>query len=258
MNEPWPGTEWLPCLSGCPTIEQERLVPFHTRMLQAVRSVDPDGRVFAEPFVLFNFGGADTTLPGPGSIGGRHALSTHVYATDATGDLGVMTRSIAAAERDRAPVLTTEWGATNDPAHLVRTADQFDSQLVPWLFWAYNEHVIVDTRRPPTPDNVRGPVVDALTRPYPSAINGTPTRLAFDAASAVLDFEYATTRPDGRAASPVLPTVVNVPESRYPDGYAVTVTGAEVVSEPCAPAIRLRNHAGAASVTVRVVPAACG
>ena len=91
-------------------------------------------------------------------------------------------------------MLATEWGATNDPAIVTTMADQFDSQLLPWLFWAYDENVILDMSLPPTADNLRGPVLDALTRPYPTAVNGTPTRLAFDGSSRTLEFEYSTTR----------------------------------------------------------------
>ena len=51
-------------------------------MTAAVRAVDRRHPVFVEPFVLFNFGAADTTLPGRGST---NALSTHVYALDDAG-----------------------------------------------------------------------------------------------------------------------------------------------------------------------------
>ena len=67
MNEPWPGTNWSPCFTGCPDLETQLLAPFYARMTAAVRAVDPRHPVFVEPFVLFNFGGADTSLPGIGS-----------------------------------------------------------------------------------------------------------------------------------------------------------------------------------------------
>ena len=65
MNEPWPGANWTPCVTGCPDFEARLLAPFYARMTAAVRSVDPTRPVFVEPFVLFNFGNADTSLPGP-------------------------------------------------------------------------------------------------------------------------------------------------------------------------------------------------
>jgi endoglycosylceramidase len=254
MNEPWPGANWAPCLTGCPDLEQQLLAPFYARMSEAVASVDRHHPVYVEPFVLFNFGSAATSLPGAGSA---NALSTHVYAGDDNANLAVMQRSVEAATRDGVPVLATEWGATHEPAIVTTMADQFDSQLLPWLFWAYDEDIILDMTLPPTADNLRGPVLDALTRPYPTAVNGTPTRLAFDGTSRTLEFEYSTTRPGGRPGAFWIPTTVTIPAARYPGGYAVTVTGAKVVSRPCAPSLVLLNLPRADHVTVRVTPAPC-
>lgn len=254
MNEPWPGTDWTSCVTGCPELEQQLLVPFYERMTAAVRSVDRHHPVFVEPFVLFNFGAADTSLPGAGST---NMLSTHVYALSADADASAMDRSLAAAERDGVALLVTEWGATNDPATIVRTAEQFDARLVPWLYWSYNGHVVTDSTRPLVPGNVNVAVLDALTRPYPTAVNGTPTRLEFDAATATFELEYSTQRPDGRTARRGLETTVAIPMRSYPDGYAVTVEGAKVTSRPCASKLTLRNHRAATAVSLRVTSAPC-
>ena len=254
MNEPWPGTNWSSCLSGCPDLEQQLLAPFHARMTAAVREVDRRHPLFVEPFVLFNFGGTDTSLPGAGSA---NALSTHVYALSAEADASAMDRSVAAAERDGAALLVTEWGAVNDPAILVRTADQFDERLVPWVYWSYNGHIVTDSHRPLVPDNLNRSVLDALTRAYPTVVNGTPTSLHFDDATAVLEFSYSTLRPDGRHAPRGPETVVAVPKRRYPGGYAVTAVGAEVTSRPCAPTLTLRNQPRVTTVEVQVRPATC-
>ena len=69
MNEPWPGTNWQSCVTGCPDLEAQLLAPFYARMTAAVRAVDRRHPVFVEPFVLFNFGSADTSLPGDGLHG---------------------------------------------------------------------------------------------------------------------------------------------------------------------------------------------
>ncbi|MDQ6698297.1 MAG: cellulase family glycosylhydrolase, partial [Actinomycetota bacterium] len=254
MNEPWPGTDWSSCLSGCPDLEAKLLTPFYRRMTAAVRTVDRHHPVFVEPFVLFNFGGADTSLPGTRS---SNALSTHVYAADAAANASVMDRRVSAAERDSAALLVTEWGATDDPPTITQTEDQFDARLVPWLYWSYNGHVATDSRLPLVAPNVNATVLDALTRPYPSAVNGTPTKLVFDAAHSELDLAFSTRRPDGRRAPRSLVTVIRVPRRSYPNGYAVTVVGAEVTSRRCAPVLTLRNHRHAAAVSVRVVPSPC-
>ncbi len=136
--------------------------------------------MFVEPFVLFNFGKADTALPGPTA---KNALSTHVYAGDAAGNAAVMDRSVAAATRDHAALLVTEWGAVADPPSIVATEDQFDARLVPWMYWSYNGLVVADSNKPLVAPNLDVPVLDALTRPYPTVVNGTPTHLAYDTAT---------------------------------------------------------------------------
>ena len=168
-----------------------------------------------------------------------------------------MDRSVAAAERDRGAVLVTEWGATDDPASILKAAHQFDARLVPWLYWSYNGHVVADSKLPLVPPNLNVSVLTALTRPYPTVVNGTPTRLTFDPATTTLGFELVTRRPDGRPAPRWLQTEVVIPKLSYPAGYAVTAVGAVVTSRPCAPTLTLRNQPGATVVTVRVTPSPC-
>ena len=254
MNEPWPGADWQPCVTGCPDLEAQLLAPFYARMTAAVRSVDRRHPLFVEPFVLFNFGNASTSLTG---VGSRNVLSTHAYGVNTAFNALVMDHSVAAAERDGSAVLVTEWGATTDPAFLTQTESQFDARLVPWLFWSYNGLVVSDSNQPLVSPNLNVSVLDALTRPYPTYVNGTPTGLAFDTATTKLDFTYSTLRPDGRRASRGLETEVAVPARTYPSGYAVTVLGADVTSKPCAPTLTLRNRPLANAVAVRVTPASC-
>ncbi len=252
MNEPWPGTIHEPCLTGCPDIEQARLVPFGERMAAAIRSVDPVHLVFSEPFALFNFGRSDTSLSGIGAPGS--ALSFHLYALTPDLERSVVERAIAASARGDA-ILATEFGATNDPLTLHRLTGLLDERLVPWLFWAYDENVIVAKREPPTPANVRTEVVEALARPYASATNGTPASFAYDPATRVLEYAWSTTRPDGTRAPTRLPTVIVLPPTAYSESYAVAVDGGTVRSGACARPLVVENDAEAATVRVRVVPA---
>jgi endoglycosylceramidase len=254
MNEPWPGTTWSSCLTGCPDLEHQLLAPFYARMTTAVRSVDRLRPVFVEPFVLFNFGGGDTSLPGGAS---SNALSTHVYALDTASNASVMDRSVAAATRDGAPVLATEWGNSNDPPTLNQLEDQYDARMLPWLYWSYNGHIVTDSKLPLVPPNLDVSALGALARPYPTVINGTPSHLAFDSTTATMDLDFSTTLPDGRRASRIFQTVVTVPKLRYPSGYAVTAVGADVTSRPCAPAVTLRTRPGATAVSVRVTRGSC-
>jgi endoglycosylceramidase len=252
MNEPWPGTNWSSCFTGCSDLEAQLLTPFYARMTAAVRAVDTRHPVFVEPFVLFNFGSADTSLPGAGS---KDALSTHVYASNATANAAVMDRSVAAATRDAKALLVTEWGATKDPATVVQTEDQFDARLVPWLYWSYNGLVVKDSNKPLEVPNVNVGLLNALTRPYPTLINGTPTALSFDASSLIMNFTYSTRAPDGHPAPHGLGTAINVPPRNYKFGYKVTAAGAVVTSPPCAHTVTLGNLPGATTVSVRITPA---
>jgi endoglycosylceramidase len=251
MNEPWPGTTWQSCATGCPDLEQQLLVPFARRMTAAVRDVDRFRPVYVEPFTLFNFGNADTSLPGADST---NVLSTHVYALDSEHNGLVMDRSLAAATRDGAGVLVTEWGDSNDPAFLTPFAQQFDDRLLSWLYWSYDGHVVADSRQPLVPPNLNVTVLAALSRPYPSAVNGTPTAFRYDATANTTHLSFVPTRPDGRPAPRSLTTQVVLPKLRYPLGYSVQASGADVVSKPCAPTLALRTRPGVQSVSVTVTP----
>jgi endoglycosylceramidase len=254
INEPFPGATWQPCVTGCPDLEQQRLTPFYRKGTAAARALAPQQLVFCEPFVLFNFGQATTSLPGTDA---GVALAVHSYALNQAGEEGVVVNAVEAAQRDQAPLLLTEFGATTDPVVLNRLTAERDGGLVPWLFWAYDGEVIGDMSQPAGLDNLRSPAAfDALVRPYPVAITGTPTTIAFDPTTRHFDLAYDTVGPGNARYASELVTVVSLPTRHYADGYTVTADGATVVSAPCAPRLLLRNQAGANTVSVQVVPAA--
>jgi endoglycosylceramidase len=254
MNEPWPGTTWQPCVTGCPDLEATTLAPFSARMATAIRSVDADAIVFTEPFVLFNFGSSGTSLSGFGAP--ASGLSFHVYALSAAEDEAVIDHAIDASATGGDAIVATEFGATTDVATLDRLTGALDTRLVPWMFWAYDEGLVVDLGLPPTGANVRAPVLTALARPYATATNGTPTSFAYDPATRTLDYGYATVRPDGAAAPGAITTVLAMTVAAYPDGYTVEVDGAAIASAPDARELVLCNEPGATEVVVRVTPGA--
>jgi endoglycosylceramidase len=253
INEPFPGADWRPCVTGCPDLEQQRLTPFYHKGTVAARGLAPRQFVFCEPFVLFNFGQATTSIPGSDA---GVALSIHSYALSTSGEEAVVTNGIAAAERDQAPLLLTEFGGVTDPVALNRLTAEMEAGMLPWMFWSYDGEVIGDLSQPAGPDNLASPAAfDALVRPYPVAIAGTPKSIAFDPNSKNFDLGYDTAGPNNVERASDLVSVVFVPQRQYPSGYAVTVDGATVVSEPCAPQLLLRNQVGANTVSVHVVPA---
>ncbi|MBM4246713.1 MAG: glycoside hydrolase family 5 protein [Deltaproteobacteria bacterium] len=136
MNEPWPGSEYEACFTGCPELELARLGAFGERMAAAIRSVDPVRLVFSEPWMLFNFGFTSTALSGIGAP--ASALSFHVYAARPELDEAVVENAIAVSVRGDA-LLITEFGATGDVAKLDRLTNAFDVRLVPWVFWTWDE-----------------------------------------------------------------------------------------------------------------------
>jgi endoglycosylceramidase len=178
-----------------------------------------------------------------------------VYALDSEHNASAMDRSVAAATRDSSAVVTTEWGDSNDPAFVTPFADQFDQRLLSWLYWSYDGHLVRDSRQPLVAPNLDVGLLAALSRPYPAAVNGTPTAFHFDAATNTAQLTFATTRPDGRPAPRFLSTQMVLPKLRYPTGYTVTVSGAQVVSKRCAPTLALRTRPGVQSVSVTVTPA---
>ena len=151
------------------------------------RASRADKLVFVEPFVLFNFGVAPTSLPGAGTGNG---LSFHSYAATQAAEPAVVDFAVNAAERDGAPLIATEFGATTFAPTLQRLTKSFDDRLVPWMFWAYNESVIDDPAQPAGLDNLASP--DGVPRPRAALSRGARGH----AAVAHLRPGHARVRPD--------------------------------------------------------------
>ena len=151
--------------------------------------------------------------------------------------------------------IATEFGSTTDDVLLDREADQFDGGVISWMFWHYGERIIAPGV-PASIGNVTSlPVLQALVRPYPLALSGTPVSLAYERDTKTMDLRYSTLGPSGRRYPASLASVVVVPKLAYPAGYRVEVTGAEVTSRPGADRLTLRNDRRAGEVVVRIVPA---
>jgi len=256
INEPWPGTTWQPCLNGpggC-AVQDQALDGYQARMAAAIRTEDQQHLLFGEPYVLFNFGQAPTnvTLPGGDANSG---LSYHMYTTDPALEPAVQDHALSWSQRTGGAVLNTEFGATTDVPAINRQIGELDSSLVPWIWWAYNENVIADLSRPAGDTNAHAPVLDALVRPHPRAVAGTPTADAYDAETKLLRFSYSTARPGGGSFAATTPTELQVAPRSYPDGYTAKVTGGSVTSAPNAAQLTVVDDPGAADVFVKVWPA---
>jgi len=274
LNEPWPGSQWPTCANpaGCPVFDQE-LSAFYRRIVPALRADEPRHLVFYEPHALFDEG-ADTHI---GSIGDPNAVFTfHTYClgdqpglpqADPGQNCGieeqlVLDEAETQAARGGDGLLEDEWGNTSSVPLLERMGAEADQHMVGWSYWAYEDccqspgAIVRDGAKPPTDKgNLNLPVLDALVRPYPKAIAGTPSPWTYDSATGVFTLRYSTRRVTGAAFPAGAETEVELPALRYPTGYGVRVDGAEVVSPPDANLLRLRSAPGAAAVKLTVEPA---
>ena len=281
LNEPWPGIEWPTCivppLLGCPASDTNELQPFFEHAIKGIREVDPDNLVWIETQTLSGGTGNPT---GYTPIAGEQQLgySFHNYCGLTTGlqsaqlpfqvpiveeqacefiDGNVFTQARALAERMNAVEVLTEFGATDEPVLLKRVTRLADENFVGWQYWHYKnwsdpttqsqgsgaQSLFADDRDLGT---AKLDKLKILSRTYPQATAGTPIALSFDPDSAAFSYRYTP-----RAAS--APTEIYVPAAlHYPDGYTVTVSGAQVRSAPNAPRLVLENDAGATEVSVTV------
>ncbi|MHB1583488.1 MAG: cellulase family glycosylhydrolase [Acidimicrobiales bacterium] len=256
LNEPWPGTTWQPCLSnpdGCPALDRLGLDRYYATAVAAIRAHDPRHLVFAEPYVLFNFGLSTThvRLP-PGEKDG--GLSFHMYTASPADEPAVLDHAVAWSHSSGGALLETEFGATTETASIDRMIGEADRALVPWIFWAFDQDVVHSLALPPSGSNLVSSTVAAIVRPHPVAVAGTPTSSSYDPATRTMRCTWSTKGPGGRRYPAATPTLFNVPMSLYPAGYRVRVVGGRVVGSRHQ-ALTVEAARGASSVSVTVSPA---
>jgi len=275
LNEPWPGANWITCLTGCP-VDDARISAFNARLRTAIRKVDPSTLLFYEPNALAN-AGAPTTLADTGDA--NAVFSFHDYCSAAKAGepypkschdvdakiFGVATAHVA---KTGDALMLTEFGATSLPAVLTAVADTADRAMVGWQEWHYcacadptttgpgtEQALVIDPAKPPRGANVEAAKLRALTRPHPTAVAGTPTAFGFATATRAFTLRWSTARAGGgkRFGAGAI-TEVAVPKLPYPKGYAATVIGGRVVSARNAPVLRIAASKGASSVSLTVRP----
>ncbi len=285
LNEPYPGSATPICLSplGCPAAADAQLTVFSNLVADAIREVDADTIVFYEPYGT-NFNAGFATHHGNVDAG-QVGFSFHLYACPATTpgpgtepaeisencrplERSVFTHAEAQADLfDDAPLLT-EFGATDDVPSLHRLGDLADEAMMGWQYWAWwnrdpcctrdYETIIDDPANPPTPAHLNQPKLDALVRPYPRAVAGTPTGWSWDRAVRRFALSYATAPVDGPLA-PGAVTEVWIPARHFPGGYdVVDMHGGQVTSAANAELLQVATLPGATTVSFAVVPGVCG
>lgn len=273
FNEPFPGTPWPSCANplGCPLFDTLKLQAMFDGVRAGIRSVDADNLVFYEPNFLFNSGaltglGRYTPINEPQLGFSFHkycllGLLLHQYGATDLPTCPLFHRLVGknaarAAEQMDAAALLTEFGASDDLPDLQTVVDLADQEFTGWQYWHYKEWHDPTTESQTSGGqglfvkdedlaSVKAAKLAVLERPYPQATAGTPIELHFDPASG--DFLYRYTP---RAAQ--ADTEIHVPAQHYPNGYALSLSGADAVSPAGARLLRLRNRPGASEVSVRL------
>ncbi len=253
FNEPSPGARTAAGFS-------ERYLPqFYERVAAGLRAVDASTPIWVEPEGLTNAGK-------PATLGqmdiDQLAYSFHNYADlpfdvieqrgDRSDTVGyqnqewVMANNHTRAEQLGAVPILSEFCPGNDTADTAHLADLADEYMTGWAYWSYDNW---GTRTSGAAGTMVGhsAVVDTLVRPYPPAIAGVPRSYGFDRESGTFTLRYTPSREATR------PTVVFVPEHRYPNGYEVAVDGGQAIGSP-GQYLRVRHHQRAMEVRVTVSP----
>ncbi|MGZ5387996.1 MAG: cellulase family glycosylhydrolase [Solirubrobacterales bacterium] len=292
LNEPWPGAAWSTCLSpvGCPAFDAGTLAPFHDRVINQIREVEPQKLIWYEPNVIFNFG-ADSSHPPTGDP--ATGFSFHVYCLAADGGFSlfgdracpevdeiVFENADRQAEQTGDALLLSEFGATNDLELIRRNVEQAEAHMVSWQYWHYCEcddpttsgtgvqGVILDPSQPPEGANLRQDKLDVLTRAYPQAVAGTPIAYDFDHATRRFDLSLSTVGPAGASFAPrrggarvpasTPATEVFVPPRHYPRAYELDVEGGGIASPPGARVARVAACPGRERLSIALRPAGTG
>lgn len=283
MNEPFAGTAAYPCfkkMQGCPRFDRHRLTVFHRQVIAAIRAVDPVGIVWYAPMVTFNFG-ITTSHGDTGDDHAGFAFNTYCQNTQDNIAMGLLTyyhlgrscgrladmifdRANAQGDRYGDAVLMSEWAGPDPLSVLKADVESAERHMLSWQQWAYwnadssgprpKDVLVFDQRRAPVGDNVKRERLVHSARVRPNAVAGTPLAWRFDAATNRFAFSYSTLLPGQTSArfAAGAQTTISIPPVHLPGDYAVTVSGARVVSEPGARLLTLASCPGAETISVGV------
>jgi endoglycosylceramidase len=221
MNEPFFGTH-LPT-----TFERDRLMPLYEKVVGVVRSEAPGWIAFVEPSSTRNYTGING-LPKPTFA--NYMFAPHSY--DPMSELGVaFDNSRRAKVIDNVNTLWQEakalggglWiGEYGGTATLPGIADYMNANYdgmgavaASSAYWDYSGSYgfIGDD------GNEQTTITDAVVRPYPEAIAGTPVKWTFDPSTKAFSMTYHADQ------STSGPTVISVPARVYPNGHQVLCAG---------------------------------
>lgn len=280
MNEPMPGTGAASCVAadGCGDFEAGKLSAFYRLVTGAIRTVDRRRLIFFEPDPGFAFGASATRVSDgkdPETVFNFHnycltsqaGSGAHGSDSDCSvADQQVFEHADAAGKRTGDPEFMSEFGGNTRTHELGYDLSDADQHMVGWMDWEFcgcNEPnastsptigTLVDNeRKPPSGANVNHTLLQALVRPYPQAIAGTPTSWRYDTSSRRFTLTYSTT-PAGHHLAALAPTQVFLPRLVYRAGYSARVIGGCVLSRPGVQLLEIAKRRGAKTVRLSVTP----
>ena len=151
------------------------------------------------------------------------------------------------------PLFLTEFGATTDAADLARVTGDADAHLDGWMYWQwlhYADPTGSHTSGLWPPTRPTAAMLQVLSRPYATAVAGTPLSMSFDSTTDRFAFKYHS--------NPHItePTVIFLPQLHYGGGYCTDVTGGHMRSVPGTEFLDVSTtSSGDVSVTIR--PGSC-
>lgn len=277
MNEPWPGTTWLPTIINGKFFGEQTLTPMYNQVIAAIRSADPTTAVWVStanpgvdlisavltgaPIYLGAIDDPNTVIEYHGY--GASSVGTSMFDSYVTPRLAK--RAMEYAERTGMPVFMGEFGSTSDVRGLTAQAGAANQYQIGWTNWAYTgagevtssggpraQSLVYDPSLPPVGDNVNASNLNVLSKPYPQFVSGTPKGWS-TADDGTFQFSYSTARVDGRGDFAAgSRTVISTPPGQFPNGYTVTVTGGQVVSAPNAAQLVIASDTGATTISITV------
>lgn len=274
INEPWPGLQYPICYSlagdGCPDFDKGPVSDYYKTIVPAIRAADPTHMIWYEPLSSFNQGNP-TFIDSPNDPDLGFAFHDYPLCGSAVDDsvpdprcveqdVAVQENAVARSAATGEPLLETEFGATMHLPTITRLLNLYDQYTMPWMWWSYTRYMVkldANSKLLDASDaNVNWPLVDALTRPYPQLVSGTPVSWSFDPATKTFNMRYSTARADGNGSFPTGSVteihVDAVPARLYPNGYGITVEGGMVLSSPGADVLKVASCDGSSGVTITI------
>ncbi len=232
-----PGLVGLEIFNEPVVFDDDKLDAFHVLVGEAVRAVNPDLPLGFEPDAIRNFADSDPTAhprPFDNAIYAPHHY-TEVFTTGwESGDVERLRDSVAdiatEARIHGAHPLVGEFGndleAPNGELWFVESLEAYDEHRLSWAMWLYEEwsqdawglYDFVDEGDGPARAALREDMAALIARPFPQAIAGALTSVAYDVEARTLTV--------GMTGDGV--HTIGASTRAWPDPPTVTCDGSEV------------------------------